>query len=609
MRSCHRISLPFVLRLGWLGLLAAWGLPAARADEPPPEAIHWNAWSPALFAQARREHKFVLLDLEAVWCHWCHVMDVTTYRDPEVVALLKTNYLAVRVDQDSRPDLSNRYEDYGWPATVVFNEAGGEIVKRQGYLPPDEMISLLRAIIADPSPGPSVQAAPVLHFQDGLGLTREWRASLRQKLATGYDTRMASWGRNQKFLNWDNVEYCLGHTGEDGGRYATMAKETLAAQLQLIDPVWGGVYQYSTDDDWQHPHFEKIMSVQAGNLRLYALAFTRWHAARDLSAAQAIDRYLRDFLTSPSGAFYTSQDADLVQGVHATEYFQLPDAARRQQGMPRIDQHLYARENGWAIDALTTLYCVTGDASQLNRATRAAEWILANRSRPGGGFRHDTVDAAGPYLADTLAMSRAFLTLYAATADRRWLARAETSMQFIIKTFAAQPGFVTAATNPQSEFPARPQYNENVELARLGNLLFYYTGRAEYRTVAESALRWAAAPEIAGRRFADVGGVLLADEELNTEPAHLAIVGGKHDPLALALWRVALQGPDSYRRIEWYDAAEGPLPNPDVPYPALSHAVAFFCDKGMCSLPIKDPAVLQARLAGNLGHGQSQLHP
>ena len=28
--------------------------------------------------QARREHRFVILDLEAVWCHWCHVMDATT---------------------------------------------------------------------------------------------------------------------------------------------------------------------------------------------------------------------------------------------------------------------------------------------------------------------------------------------------------------------------------------------------------------------------------------------------------------------------------------------------------------------------------------------------
>src|ERR1700734_2429065 len=88
---------------------------AVRAD-----AIAWNGWSDEVFARARREHKFVLLDLEAVWCHWCHVMDATTYRDPRVITLLGSQYLAVRVDQDSRPDLANRYEDYGWPATVIY---------------------------------------------------------------------------------------------------------------------------------------------------------------------------------------------------------------------------------------------------------------------------------------------------------------------------------------------------------------------------------------------------------------------------------------------------------------------------------------------------------
>src|ERR1700746_1231609 len=122
--------------------------------------LRWLEWSDEVFSQAKREQKFVLLDLEAGWCHWGHVMDVTTYRDPKVLALLQGRYLTVRVDQDSRPDLSNRYEDYGWPATVVCDAAGHEIVKRQGYLTPDEMASLLQAIIDDPTPGPSVQAEP-----------------------------------------------------------------------------------------------------------------------------------------------------------------------------------------------------------------------------------------------------------------------------------------------------------------------------------------------------------------------------------------------------------------------------------------------------------------
>src|SRR5690242_1847759 len=94
-----------------------------------PEPIVWHEWSPEIFARAKRENKFVILDLEAVWCHWCHVMAGTTYRDSSVVSLLGSRYLAVRVDQDSRPDIANRYEDYGWPATVIFAPDGSELVK------------------------------------------------------------------------------------------------------------------------------------------------------------------------------------------------------------------------------------------------------------------------------------------------------------------------------------------------------------------------------------------------------------------------------------------------------------------------------------------------
>ncbi len=136
-------------------LLALAAAPLARAEE----AITWQPWSDEAFAQAKAEHKFVILDLQAIWCHWCHVMDATTYQDPKVVQLLGSHYVALKVDQDSRPDLANRYEDYGWPATIVFAADGSEIVRRRGYISPPQMAAMLQAIIDDPSPGPSVSGA------------------------------------------------------------------------------------------------------------------------------------------------------------------------------------------------------------------------------------------------------------------------------------------------------------------------------------------------------------------------------------------------------------------------------------------------------------------
>jgi uncharacterized protein len=325
--------------------------------------------------------------LEAIWCHWCHVMDANTYSSPAVIRILQAKYIVVKVDQDSRPDLSNRYEDYGWPATIVFNADGQEVVKRRGYLPPDEMLSMLKAIIDDPSPGPSVEPEARLNLPSSPLLSAEARKHLQANFIAGYDEKNGSWGFNQKFLDWDSVEYAMVLARQKSDAHAKqMAQQTLAGQLHLLDPAWGGVYQYSTDGDWNHPHFEKIMQMQAENLRIYSLAYSWWRDPVYLRASQEIRCYLKNFLTSPEGAFYTSQDADLIEGRHSATYFALHDAQRRSRGIPRVDKHIYSRENGWAITGLVALYAASGDVAVLEEALRATRWVLANRALPLEGF-------------------------------------------------------------------------------------------------------------------------------------------------------------------------------------------------------------------------------
>jgi uncharacterized protein len=563
----------------------------ASSPSPSAERIPWEPWSDAAFERAKREHRFVLLDLEAVWCHWCHVMDETTYRDPAVVALITSRYVAVRVDQDSRPDISNRYEDYGWPATVVFDASGGEIVKRSGYIPPPQMASMLQAIVDDPTPGPSVAPAAAVRAASDSHLDAALRARLLESHVSTYDAEHGGWGFGHKYLDPDCVELSLALARTGDVDAAKRARQTLDAERALIDPVWGGVYQYSTGGDWKEPHFEKIMAMQAGNLECYALAFALWRDPSHSKAAGDVRRFLRDFLTSPEGAFYTSQDADLVPGEHSGEYFALDDAGRRARGVPRVDSHVYARENGWAIRALVALHDATGDANALDAALRSARWIGEHRALPGGGFRHDETDVAGPYLGDTLAMGRAFLALYGATADRAWLSRAEQAAAFVAARFRADVGFATAASS--GALPPSPERDENVALARFANLLFRHTGNAADREIAEHAMRYLAAPEVASR--VPTAGVLLADLELGADPPHVTIVGRKDDPKAKALFEAALAFPSSYRRIEWFDRREGPLPNADVEYPELEAPAAFVCSEGRCSSPAYTPEDVRAR--------------
>jgi uncharacterized protein YyaL (SSP411 family) len=588
-------------------------------------AIHWVGWSDELFARAKREHKFVILDLEAVWCHWCHVEDDITYRDAKVIDLISSRYIAVKVDQDSRPDLSNRYEDYGWPATIVFNADGGEIVKRSGYIPPGPMAAMLQAIIDDPTPGPSVRAQPPIEFGHATALTPELHKELEQTLADTYDEQGAGWGTVHKFVDWDAAEYLSSRSqGPQGQRDASRVRLTLAYGMKLIDPVWGGVYQYSTDGDWDHPHFEKLMAFQAEMLRTYSQAYARWQDPECLKAAHDLRRFMDDFLRGPDGAFYVSQDADLVPGEHSAGYFALGDADRRKQGVPRVDTHLYARENGWAIAGLVAQYAATGDASALEEAREAADWVIANRLVEGGGFRHDQVDAGGPYLADTLYMGRAFLALYGATAERRWLKRAVAAADYIAAHFAEpddRPGYATAAmrraeqgpseqgraevssdkpaTSPTlaaSDWQPRPEIDENVAAVRFFNLLGRYIGNDEQHKRADRAMRFLATPQVARSRQLWLAGILLADEELSSAPLHVTIVGDKDDPAAVALFVAALKAPGTYKRLEWYDPREGALPNADVEYPVLKAPAAFVCKGNTCSSPISSVEALNQKL-------------
>ncbi len=565
---------------------------SAAADPHHTTLVKWQEWTGDLFKRARQENKPVLLDLEAIWCHWCHVEDAKTYSNPQIAELLNTKFIPVKVDQDSRPDLSNRYGDYGWPATVIFKPNGDEIDILSGFTPPKEMLPLLQSVAKNPYHTRMAKKAATVQFAKNPLLSDALRKELNHNHVEGYDDDKGGWGFDQKFLDWDTVEYAMAQAKAGDAAEGKRAKETLRLQRKLIDPVWGGVYQYSVHGDWNEPHFEKIMQMQAEDMRIYALAYSQFHNPDDLKSAKEIERFLRAFLMSPDGAFYTSQDADLVPGQHSAGYFELNDADRRAKGIPRVDKHIYARENGWAICALTQLYMSSGDDEYLAEAIKAADWIIANRSLADGGFSHDAKDKAGPYLGDSLAMGRAFLNLYTATGDRKWLSDAEKAAKFMDKYFrvTANGGAGFATADLKTTVPApQPLLDENVGMVRFANLLYRYTNDAQYDKMAKQAMRYLATPAIATQRHILVAGMLLADLELSTDPAHVTIVGAKSDPEAKALFKTAIEYPSGYKRIEWWDKKEGPMPNPDVQYPDMPKAAAFGCIDGRCSAPVYKP--------------------
>jgi len=589
------------------GMLSA-GL---RAEPLSPAKIVWQPWSKEVFSQARREQKLVLLDLEAVWCHWCHVMDRETYASPEVAGWIQRHYLPVKVDQDAMPGLANRYRDYGWPATIVFDGEGKELAKRAGFIEPQEMAKLLQGLAQNPS-SVSLEADSSPQYAKQGRLSDSLRADLQSRHEAAYDAELGGLRLNHKFVDADDTEYSLRLAQAGNEAEAARARKTLAAGRALLDPVWGGVYQYSHGGDWQHPHFEKILSVQRDSLLVYSLAYSLWQDPEDLKMIRGLVSYLEKFLLSPEGAFYASQDADLVPGEHSADYFALSDDERRAQGMPRIDKNIYSRENGWAIEGLIQSYRATGDGKFLAMARKAAEWVQGHRAlasspfesarwiaergtSPSGGLSHGDKDREGPYLGDTLAMGRAYLALYGATGERTWLNLAQAAGNFIRDNFADAGGAGFLSSMPVGPLKPVAGEDENIAAARFFNLLGHYTGDPEYGAAADLAMRYLATPEIARQRLTDAG-ILLADEELRSPPPHVTVVGKKSDAGAERLFRSAVELPTWYLRVEWWDRGEGPMPNPDVQYPQFEKSVAFVCSRGLCSRPLFEPAELRARL-------------
>lgn len=567
-------------------------LGAISAAASSPQEIDWAPYNSATFEQARASHKLVFLDLGAVWCHWCHVMDKTTLLDPEVRAALEQGFINVRVDQDARPDLSRKYEAYGWPALVVLDPVSMlDRAIATGYQTKQEFLRFLEHA-THPEENSADNSA---ESQAGdTGLSEGQSTDLVNKLNDHYDHIAKGWGHSHKLVPWENIEYSLWRARDGDHQARLMAMDTLDAGRRLIDPVWGGIYQYSTDGDWSHPHFEKIMEYQAEILRCYTMAYLQWRRAADLASAKAIASYMNQFLRSPDGAYYVSQDADVIQGKHSADYFRKSDTERRAAGMPRIDTHVYSRENGLAISAMALLWQATGNHEDLEHAVAAADQILTTRKLPNGGFSHGKDDLAGPYLTDQIQMLRGLLALHETTADARWKTSAIACGDFICANFtrpiADGAGYFAGTAQPGLPLPTA-NVDENIAAARALNRLARVTGLERFTAAATHAMRFLCRDRIVNDFDQYPGGLLLADRELREEPEHLAIVGNRDDAAAVALFREAQKDPASYKVIDWL----APKDAEKLGLPILDQAAAFRCTSKRCSTPKFSPEEL-ARL-------------
>jgi uncharacterized protein YyaL (SSP411 family) len=528
------------------------GAPARHADAAPtstadvendpggaPRApLAWAAFGPETFARARAEHRFVVLDGSAEWCHWCHVMEATTYHDPAVQKILGDGFIAAKVDIDTRPDIAERYGDWGWPATVVFTPDGQELGKYRGYIEPEAFAEVLRHIVstgAAHAPA-GVARAPVIVAppHDAPARTAAlsegeiaWISRMTElELEDYWDPDQGSWGRVQKAPLYSDNEWALDRARAGDAVLRDRALVALDRQRPIIDPVWGGIDQYSTHGDWLHPHYEKLMTYQAGALDNYAAAYALTGDVKWLETARAIQSFIDRFMTSPQGVFFATMDADLNAHdpsrpfVPGAQFYALDDAGRRRLGVPRIDTRVYALENGLAIAAYVRLFETAHDARALSIATTAARRILETHSNDKGAVTHEGAAAADApiYLADNAGFGWGLIRLYEATKDPETLERAVRLADALVANVydAAEGGFWSSSPDPNAigVFAARRKpFDDNVLAVRFFARLARYTTTKRYRSIIAGTLEEVATPDQIKSRGRMLGAFLSALDE------------------------------------------------------------------------------------------------
>jgi uncharacterized protein YyaL (SSP411 family) len=306
------------------------------------QRVRWQPYSAASFAMAKRMNRPVLIDIGAMWCHWCHVMDERTYADPEVAALINRLFVPIKVDRDQRPDVDQYYQaaaaalsgNGGWPLTC-FTMPDGALFAAFGFLPATRSVghgpamkTVLKEIAKAYRTQPQQVAAQAAEVEERLKKSppmkvqtadRPAMVELMAGLSNAYDRANGgfSFGEGPKFFEFPGLEFALEAGFYGHPEFTAMALDTLRRMARggVYDQLGGGFHRYSTDQAWKVPHFEKIGYDQALALSAYAHAFEISADPEFKQVALSVADYVEGTLLNPiNESFYASQDADAFAG-------------------------------------------------------------------------------------------------------------------------------------------------------------------------------------------------------------------------------------------------------------------------------------------------------
>jgi len=302
------------------------------------QPIDWHEWGAEAFDAARAEGKPILLDIGAVWCHWCHVIDRESYENPEIAALINSSYIAVKVDRDERPDVDSRYQSAisaisgqgGWPLTAFLTPDGKPFFGGT-YFPPDDSMGrpgFKRILIgvAEAFKARRVEVNTSANaLEEAVAKAEAFRTaagkfdagvidSVIESALSLFDERHGGFSHAPKFPHAGAIDLLLErYQSTRDVKLLDVVDRTLTGMAHggVYDQVGGGFHRYSVDERWCVPHFEKMTYDNSELLKNYLHGYQVTRNPLFRETAEGIISWVGEVLSDPErGGFYGSQDAD-----------------------------------------------------------------------------------------------------------------------------------------------------------------------------------------------------------------------------------------------------------------------------------------------------------
>ena len=569
--------------------------------------IGWRDWSERAFQEAQVSDKPILLSISAVWCHWCHVMDETSYSDSEVIRQINELYVPIRVDNDERPDVNRRYNMGGWP-TTAFLTPDGEIIHGGTYVPPDAMRSYLAQVAEvwrTNKAGLTQRVAEVREKEREARVPKQGDLSWEIVDVVGslirgqYDPQFGGFGREPKFPQPKVLRFVLDeHRRFAYPELATMLHKTLGAMAAggMYDQVEGGFFRYSTTREWQIPHYEKMLEENAELLAVYAQAHRSFPRA-------GYDRVVRDVIRwmdatlwrDDVSAFSGSQDAD-------EHYYTLGAEERAKHDPPFVDRTIYTGWNALAASGYWAAWSALGGTGPVEERAHAAMGTIAGRLLDPNTktlFHFDAGDGPrlGDLLGDLAANLAASLDAYETGLHQGALAGARRMALSLRDRLEDQEhgGFFDAPDRREpGRLAVRDRPIDENALAADGLLrLAALSGEDEWRELALRTLR-----SFVGeyRQWGQLAAAYAnAVARALAEPLVVTVVGGESDPLANALWHRTRGSTDPALGLHRVIPGRDDERLRALGFPS-DRVAAYVCVGTVCSAPLTDEASLARQL-------------